>query len=216
MNLSCTAWMKTPRCARFSRALPPRPANSFFAALVKNLAQALGTHGAWIDEYFEETQRLLLLAFWVEEKLLWQGLEFEVQGTPCETVIRERTILHFPDNVQALFPNDEALKQVGAAGYIGVPLLGVDGKVLGTLAVIDKRPLPKEPRGMALLRIFADRAAAELQRLRAEAALWEREERLRAIGNALPDIVFVIDAEGYYVEILTSQENLLEVVATRA
>jgi hypothetical protein len=52
----------------------------FFAALVKNLAQALGTHGAWIDEYFEETQRLRLLALWADEKLMWQSLEFEVQG----------------------------------------------------------------------------------------------------------------------------------------
>ncbi len=158
----------------------------FFAALVKNLAQALDKHGALVEEYFEESQRLRLLAFWMEEKLLWQGLEYEVKGTPCEPVIRERTIFHFPDNVQALFPNNGALKEIGAASYMGVPLLGVDGKVLGTLAVIDKRPLPKEPRGMALLRIFADRAAAELQRLRAEAALREREERYRDLYDEAP------------------------------
>ncbi|MCG3120824.1 MAG: Anaerobic nitric oxide reductase transcription regulator NorR [bacterium] len=181
----------------------------FFEALVKNLAQALGTYAAVMEEYFEESQRLRVLAGWTEEKPLWQGIEFELKGTPCEAVIRERDIFHFPDNLQALFPNDAPLKQVGAASYMGVPLLDAGGKVLGALAVIDNRPLPKEPRGVALLRIFADRAAAELQRLRAETALREREERLRAIGNALPDIVFVIDAEGYYVEILTSQENLL-------
>ena len=58
--------------------------------------------------------------------------------------------------------------------------------MLGTLAVMDKRPLPKEPRGMALLQIFADRAAAELQRLRAEAALWEREERYRDLYDEAP------------------------------
>ncbi|MGH7493087.1 MAG: hypothetical protein ACREOO_11905, partial [bacterium] len=30
----------------------------FFAALVKNLAQALDKHGALVEEYFEESQRL--------------------------------------------------------------------------------------------------------------------------------------------------------------
>ncbi len=38
---------------------------------------------------------------------------------------------------------------------------------------------------------------------------------MRAIGNALPDIVFVIDAEGYYLEILSSQENLLYLAADK-
>ena len=32
--------------------------HSFFAALVQNLAKALGTLGAWVTEYFPETRRL--------------------------------------------------------------------------------------------------------------------------------------------------------------
>lgn len=30
----------------------------FFEALVQNLAKALGTHGAWVTEYFSERRRL--------------------------------------------------------------------------------------------------------------------------------------------------------------
>src|SRR5262245_6236481 len=110
----------------------------FFAALVKNLAQTLGTHAAVLQEYSAESQRLRFLAFWAKEKVSWHGLESDVQGTPCEAVIRERTIFHFPENVQALFPKDAALQQISAVGYMGVPLLGVGGNVLGTLAVVDK------------------------------------------------------------------------------
>ena len=33
----------------------------FFAALVENLAKALGTHGAWVTEYFPQTRRLRAL-----------------------------------------------------------------------------------------------------------------------------------------------------------
>jgi formate hydrogenlyase transcriptional activator len=158
----------------------------FFTALVKNLAQVLGTYTALIEEYSEESQRLRVLAYWAEEDLAWQGLEFGVKGTPCEAIIAEKTLFHFPDNVQALFPDDEPFKQIDAAAYMGVPLLSVDGKVLGTLSVVNKRPFPREPRGVALMRIFADRAAAELQRLRAEAALREREERYRDLYDEAP------------------------------
>ena len=37
----------------------------FFAALVKNLSDALNTHGAWVTEYIEEYRRLRALAFWM-------------------------------------------------------------------------------------------------------------------------------------------------------
>ena len=40
-------------------------------------------------------------------------------------------------------------------------------------------------------------------------AATENEERIRAFTNALPDVAFIIDEEGRYVEILTSDENLL-------
>ena len=49
---------------------------------------------------------------------------------------------------------------------MGMPLLDNDQKILGHLAVVDRRPMPAEPRVLALFRIFAARAAAELRCLR--------------------------------------------------
>jgi len=44
-------------------------------------------------------------------------------------------------------------------------------------------------------------------RTRTEEALRESEARLRAIVDALPDPVFVLDNEGHYLEVLTSRQN---------
>jgi len=44
---------------------------------------------------------------------------------------------------------------------------------------------------------------------RAFAKIKLNEERLRAIGNALPDIIFVLNDKGKFIEIQTSKENLL-------
>jgi PAS domain S-box-containing protein len=47
------------------------------------------------------------------------------------------------------------------------------------------------------------------ERKRVEAALRESEARLRAFANALPDVAFVLDQHGRYIEVLTTQEHLL-------
>jgi len=156
---------------------------------VKNLAKALTTHGAWVTEYIEECRKLRALAFWLDGQWI-HGWEMGIDGTPCQQVIENARLVHFPDNLVNLFPGDPDVQSTRAMSYMGVPLLGVDGSILGHLAVLDTRPMPSEPRGLALFRIFAARATAELQRLRAEAAVREREEKLgRLIDGAMDAIV---------------------------
>ena len=149
----------------------------FFKALVKKLAAALNTHGAWVTEYFPESRRLKALAFWMGEQWL-EGWEMVVDGTPCERVIDERCLIHIPDNLVEIYGNDPDVQAVGAASYMGMPLLDLNGAILGHLAVLDMRPMPHEPRAQVLFQIFAARAAAELRRLRVEAQVREREQKL--------------------------------------
>lgn len=166
----------------------------FFSALVENLAQVLHTHGAWVTEYLPESRRLRALAFRLGDEWV-ENYETPIDGTPCARVIDETRLVHIKDGLLDLYPEDPDIKQVGATSYLGMPLLDLDGRVLGHLAVMDRRPLPADPRAEALFKIFAARAAAELQRLRAEQELREREERLsRLIASAMDAIVELDEA----------------------
>jgi GAF domain-containing protein len=140
----------------------------FYAALVKGLAATLNTNGAWVTEYLEESSRLRALAFWLNGEWV-SDYEYALPGTPCEPVIREAKLVHVPDNVAQLFPNDPDLRTFGAVSYLGVPLRHENGRILGHLAILDSNPLPADPRLLSFFRIFAVRAAAEHRRLRAEA-----------------------------------------------
>ena len=151
----------------------------FFARLVQNLARALGTYGAWVTEYLEHRCRLRALAFWLDAQWV-SDYEYDVVGTPCEPVVENRSLVHIPERVVELYPLDPDLQNVGAVSYLGVPLLALDGKVLGHLAVLDTKPMPEDPHLLAVFQIAA-RAAAELRRLRAESALHERDERLQSL-----------------------------------
>jgi PAS domain S-box-containing protein len=166
--------------------------HGFFAALVENLAKALGTHGAWVTEYFPQTRRLRALAFWMDGQWV-KDYEVDIAGTACERVIDTAKLVHFPDRILDLFPHSEELKAAGAVSYMGVPLQDTDGRILGHMAVIDRRPIPEEPRVYAIFQIFAARAAAELQRLRAEAEVREREEKVGRLLSSAMDAIIELD-----------------------
>jgi len=164
----------------------------FFETLVESLARVLGTHGAWVTEYLPEVRRLRALAFWLGGEWI-RDFEHLIDGTPCEDVVDGRRLVHVADNVLALYPDDDPGREAGAVSYLGVPLLDIDGSVLGHLAVLDRRPMPAEPRAEALIRIFAARATAELQRLRAEVEVREREEKLAGLVDSAMDAIVELD-----------------------
>jgi PAS domain S-box-containing protein len=164
----------------------------FFGALVENLAKALSTHGAWVTEYIQECRRLRALAFWMDGQWI-QDYEVDIAGTPCEQVIDTADLVHFPDKLLELYPEDPDITETGAVSYLGMPLKDTDGRILGHLAVIDRRPIPEEPRVLALFKIFAARATAEMRRLRAEKQVREREEKLRRLFDSAMDAVIEFD-----------------------
>ncbi len=132
----------------------------FFQALVRNLAEALGTAGAWVTEYFPDRRTLKPHSFWLRGGYI-EGYEKPIDGTPCEVVVDGRRLVHLPDNVLDLYPEDDDFLRVGAVSYLGVPLLDSEEGVLGHLAVLHTEPLPPKPRALAIFRIFAARASAE-------------------------------------------------------
>jgi PAS domain S-box-containing protein len=181
----------------------------FFRALAQNLAIALHVIGAWVTVYLEDSFRLRALAFWLDGKFV-TDYEYDIVGTPCQPVIENVDLFHVPENVVELFPTDPDLKPFNAVSYMGVPLLDVDGTILGHLAVLDSKCMPEEPRDTALFKIFAARAAAELQRMRAEAEVREREEKLSRLVDSAMDAIIELDRDLKITRVNTATEKVLK------
>jgi PAS domain S-box-containing protein len=186
----------------------------FFAALVQNLAQVLKTHGAWVTEYFPEKRTLRALAFWMDGHWV-KDYEVDIAGSPCEQAIDTRGLVHFPDRLIELFPDEPDVKATGAVSYMGAPLLDMDGHILGHMAVIDRRPMPDEPRLHAIFQIFAARAAAELQRLRAEAQVREREQKVGRLLNSAMDAIIELDEQLRITGVNPASEKVFHCAAAR-
>jgi PAS domain S-box-containing protein len=165
--------------------------SDFFNALVKNLCSILNTNGAWVTEYTEESRYLNARTFWYNGRWI-EGFGYKIDGTPCEDVIEKSHFLYVKENVTELFPDGPKLG-LNVASYMGAPLLDVNGRTLGLLGVIHDKPIVERPDNEAIFQIFADRAAAELQRLVAEKEIKEKEQKLRRLINSALDGIIELD-----------------------
>jgi PAS domain S-box-containing protein len=171
----------------------------FFQTLVRHLARAVDAQFAFVAEFAspEISTRVRSIAFWAKDHIA-ENLEWDLAGTPCEEVVRGN-LCHHPRDVQQRFPEDKPLVDWGIESYLGVPLRDSEGKVLGHLAVFDKRPMPEEPRKLLIFHIFAARAAAELARLHLEWELRDSEERLRDLYEEAPIAYVKEDLESRFI-----------------
>jgi PAS domain S-box-containing protein len=166
----------------------------FFQSLVRHLAKAIEVEYAFVAEFAGQRTRVRTLAYWGKGHIR-ENVEFDLAGTPCEDVVRVG-LCHHPRGVRENFPGDQDLVDLAIESYLGVPLLDEVGMVLGHLAVFDQRPMPAEPRRLFIFRIFAARAAVELERLRAEQRLGESERRYRDLYEEAPNAYVSLGLDG--------------------
>jgi PAS domain S-box-containing protein len=161
----------------------------FFRTVARLAATTLDTKYALVAEVVGgRKERVATLAFWQGDGF-GDNVSYPLAGTPCEAVIAGE-MCHHPRGIQALFPDDRDLSTLGAEGYLGVPLLGSSGDVVGHIALIHDRPLMPEPQDLAVLKIFASRAGTELERQRAEDALRESQLRYSTLAETVPEVLY--------------------------
>jgi len=169
VNSSIASWNAELAFRPVVEATADKTGLEFFRHLVKNLAESLGVAYAFVAEFAGSSERVKTIAFWGDGD--WQAnIEYGLPGTPCEKVVSGQLCL-YRDRVQQLFPEDSDLVTLEVRSYLGVPLRGSDGQVLGHLAALDTAPMTEDPRGVTTFEVFANRARVEMERVHAEAVL---------------------------------------------
>src|SRR5437867_5590296 len=181
--------------------------SDFFYSLVQHVASALRVGYAVIAECVEgRDDRVRTRAFWKGEGF-GENFEYAAAGTPCMRVLEDE-VEHYGKEVQRLFPDDRDLVKLGAESYLGVPVLDPSGPLIGHLVILDDQPMTDPSRALAILRVFAARAGAELARLRAD-------ERLRAALAEVEMLRNRLQAENVYLQDeIHSEHNVDDMVGS--
>ena len=164
----------------------------FFPVFVRQLAAALQVSYAFVTEIVPGTRtKLRLLASW--EKTTWgKTFEYESGNTPCGIVLRDGMAYYVTD-VQKAFPDDQLLIDLAITSYLAIAMVSSSGETIGHVCVMDPHPLKNEQQATCIINVFAARAAAELERLYATAALRQSEARQALILNSLPIAFYTAD-----------------------
>ncbi len=142
----------------------------FLHSLVHHLAEVLGVRYAFVAELVApDNTRSRTLAFWQGDRF-GDNFEYDLAGTPCERVVAGE-VIYYRDSIQAQFPQHEHLADLEVESYLGMPLNNALGDVIGHLKVLDSRPIVNREFSEQILRIFAARAGAELERKQSEEAM---------------------------------------------
>ncbi|WP_052050921.1 ATP-binding protein [Leptolyngbya sp. KIOST-1] len=159
----------------------------FFRSLVRYLAEVLQVDYACVTELIApHKSRAFTLALWQGETF-GEPFEYALAGSPCEKILAG-DIVYYRDSIQTHFPTLEHLAAMGVESYLGIPLTNSGGDIIGHLMVLDRKPLVDQEFSQQILRIFAARAGAELERQQAENAvatlLLQTQEQALALEKA--------------------------------
>jgi PAS domain S-box-containing protein len=139
----------------------------FFQTLAKYLAQSLEMDFVCIDRLEGDGLVARTVAVYCDGHFE-DNVTYALKDTPCGDVVG-KTVCCFPASVCQFFPRDQVLQDLRAESYVGVTLFGLAGQPIGLIAVISRRPLANRSQAEAILQTVGLRAAAELERLDAEA-----------------------------------------------
>jgi PAS domain S-box-containing protein len=166
-----------------------REAN-FFHLLVDRLAEALHVPMAFVAECTRDQSAATIIAFHGDVDVP-DGYTYDVEDAPCKVALTDGEAF-FKERVRELFPRHVHLNALSVEGYLGIGLRNSEGVIIGHLAVMDTSPMVNRTSLLPILRIFASRAAGELERKHIE----NEQERLVQILESTTDLVAMTDPEG--------------------
>ncbi|MBI3717286.1 MAG: sigma 54-interacting transcriptional regulator [Sphingobacteriales bacterium] len=148
----------------------------YFRELAKHVTSTLGVRYAIVTECANEEKTRVRSLSYVDRQELKENVEYDLAGTPCETVMKGKDYF-CANELEKIFPREK-----GIQSYVAVPIYSqATGEVLGHIAGLDTEPMSPNQNQTSILKIFAARAGAEMDRLDALRRLEKANEELKRL-----------------------------------
>jgi PAS domain S-box-containing protein len=174
--------------------------------LCKNLAKALKMQFAVVTECIEEGGTQVRTLCFVNGDTVADNIEYDASGRPCELILQGNEMF-LPKEVYKRFPEAK-----GIEASQGVPIYSpANGKIIGHILISNPQPVAEESNQLPLLKIFASRIGAEIERMRATKEVQQQMKEIEFYAftmDNLREAVFWIDQNGNIWEVNDGAEEL--------
>lgn len=199
-----------------SEATSGKVGTDFFEALAKHISNALDIDRCIISKCINDDKTRVKTLAYIKHRELVKNVEYDVEGTPCKLVMQGKGAeIFIADNCEKDFP-----REAGYASFVAVPIYSPSsGEVIGHIAVFDTLPMRTEQNQSAILKIFAARTGAEIERIAAEDRLYQANLELKTklkenelyqytLENLQEDIYWV-DDKGNFIQVNESASKTI-------
>lgn len=140
----------------------------FFEALTRYVTLSLGIKTCIITECTDVDKTRVRTLSYSKNNQREENIEYDIEGTPCKLVMKGKgSPVFISDGCDKTYP-----AEAGYESYVAVPIYSpASGDVIGHIAALDDEPMRNEMNQTSILKIFAARAGAEIDRLKAEKKL---------------------------------------------
>jgi PAS domain S-box-containing protein len=178
-----------------SRAIASATGSRFFPELVRHLVSALDVDAAFVGEFLDNDSTVARTLAHFSNGSPHEETDFDLSHAPCRQDGTWVPCCH-PEGVRVSHSLDPLISESAAEGYAAVPLRDSADRILGILLVYSRRPLGNPSRIDLFLQTFALRAAAELERKRAEERLQRERMFSDIIINSFPGGFYLVGGDG--------------------
>lgn len=153
----------TEEILKIAKGISAKVGESFFHNLCEQLSKVLKADYAYIAEVLPDKPNIARTLSLIADGNIVDNIEVDLTGTPCHSVLNQNAC-SFPSGIQTLFPDAHMMSKMRVDGYIGIKLSSSSGKNLGLVSVMYRKPVEDVDFIESSLKIFATRAAAEIER----------------------------------------------------
>jgi formate hydrogenlyase transcriptional activator len=181
----------------------------FFQELTRYVTSTLGVQYAIVTECSNlEKTRVRTLAY-ADHQQLKENVEYDLEGTPCEIVMKGREFF-CNSELEKQFPNE-----IGIQSYVAVPIYSPSKKeIIGHIAAFDRSEMTSMQNQTDILKIFAARAGAEIERLEVQNKLQKANLELQLHLKEIEHLKNQLQAENTYLqEEIKLSNNFEEIIS---
>ncbi|GAA6151301.1 putative bifunctional diguanylate cyclase/phosphodiesterase [Pseudoteredinibacter isoporae] len=135
---------------------------AFFPSIVRALAEALSANMVFIASIDNDTNTAKTISTYSPDGEL-EDFNYQLQDTPCCQVAESGDLVcTYNGNVQANFPEDDMLIDMGINSYMGTPLRNADHEVIGILVSLFSGTIPDLKHAELMFNLFSGLISREL------------------------------------------------------